>query len=632
MRSTNHTKVAVVSNIILVMLYVTHAAFASNFEFNTIALTNDPAPGTEVGSYFTSFTDVAINESNQVFFRAFLASQSIDGCDEGLWIGTTNELNLIACDGDPAPDTEDGTVYRSPGGGFPSNGIPDDLGQVGFNSLLTGIDIFHDEGIWLGAPSNVRLLAREGDEAPGVSDGAEFIGLSNALLALSNNGYAAFQAFLTGTGIDSSNDEGIWLGTQADNLSLVAREGYQAPDMADGVVFSSIDYGSSRNVNDNGEVVFRARISGTGVTFENDTGFWIGGPHNLSLALRAGDHIPSLPVGSNYERLSIPSINNTGEIAFTSWVTGVPNQWWLWAGMPDSPQLVARAGDPAPGAGVGVEFGNILYPILINSNGEVAFKSFMYGSTLSVWAGPPGELNLIARAGDQAPDALPGFNFSNIGSISINANGSVIIDSSLTGSPPTSGVWLYTKTDGLRGVVVPGQSIEVRQGDIRTVSVADSVYYTQPVTGNEDGRRSSLSDSDKLAVRIYFDDGSHGVFLAKPIATVEVSIDIKPDSEINNINLKSNGVLPVAILTTATFDAQTVKSESVQFGPAGVVDSHGRAHVKDVDYDGDMDLLFHFPIQETGIQCGDTEAGLTGLTWDGTAISGTDYINTVGCR
>jgi hypothetical protein len=111
-----------------------------------------------------------------------------------------------------------------------------------------------------------------------------------------------------------------------------------------------------------------------------------------------------------------------------------------------------------------------------------------------------------------------------------------------------------------------------------------------------------------------------------------IEIDIKPNDEANKINPRSSGLLAVAILTAGEFDALQIDPMTVQFGPAGGADAHGRAHVKDVDYDGDMDLLFHFPIQETGIQCGDTEAGLTGLTWDGTAISGTDYINTVGCR
>ena len=111
-----------------------------------------------------------------------------------------------------------------------------------------------------------------------------------------------------------------------------------------------------------------------------------------------------------------------------------------------------------------------------------------------------------------------------------------------------------------------------------------------------------------------------------------VEIDVKPYEQINSINPGSRGLLPVAVLTSGDFDALLVDPATVRFGPAGAIDTHGRAHVKDIDNDGDMDLLFHFRTRETGISCGDTEATLTGQTWDGTLISGTDSVNTVSCR
>ena len=61
--------------------------------------------------------------------------------------------------------------------------------------------------------------------------------------------------------------------------------------------------------------------------------------------------------------------------------------------------------------------------------------------------------------------------------------------------------------------------------------------------------------------------------------------------------------------------------------------SHTSAHIEDVDSDGDLDLVLHFPTQETGIVCGDTEAFLSGKTFDGTPIGGaSDTIATVGCN
>jgi hypothetical protein len=122
-----------------------------------------------------------------------------------------------------------------------------------------------------------------------------------------------------------------------------------------------------------------------------------------------------------------------------------------------------------------------------------------------------------------------------------------------------------------------------------------------------------------------------GAYEIQPAIKI-IGLDIKPDSQTNKINPRSKGVIHAAVLTSEDFDALLVDPDTVLFGPAGAAKAHTQAHVEDVDYDGDMDLLFHFKTQETGIQCGDTEATLTGNTWGGTPISGTDSVNTVGCK
>jgi len=120
-------------------------------------------------------------------------------------------------------------------------------------------------------------------------------------------------------------------------------------------------------------------------------------------------------------------------------------------------------------------------------------------------------------------------------------------------------------------------------------------------------------------------------FNAAP-AALEVSLDIKPGASPNTINPKSNGVIPVAILTTPDFDATTVDPLSVEFGPKGAFEAHGKGHIEDVNGDGKKDLVLHFRTQETGIACGDTSASLTGATFQGDQIQGSDTIKTVGCK
>ena len=115
-----------------------------------------------------------------------------------------------------------------------------------------------------------------------------------------------------------------------------------------------------------------------------------------------------------------------------------------------------------------------------------------------------------------------------------------------------------------------------------------------------------------------------------------VQIDIKPSSDPNSINCKNQKeVIPVVILTTSIFDAATVDADTVRFGTNGAQEIHkdknnkAKRHIEDADKDGDLDLVLHFKFADTGIQCGDIKAILTGKTNDNFDIAGSDSIRTV---
>jgi hypothetical protein len=120
-------------------------------------------------------------------------------------------------------------------------------------------------------------------------------------------------------------------------------------------------------------------------------------------------------------------------------------------------------------------------------------------------------------------------------------------------------------------------------------------------------------------------------FNAAP-AALEVSVDIKPGESPNTINPKNNGVIAVAILSTSDFDATTVDPLSVEFGPEGAFEAHGKGHLEDINKGGKKDLVLHFRTQDTGIACGDTSISLTGGTFNGDLIQGADSIKTAGCK
>lgn len=107
-------------------------------------------------------------------------------------------------------------------------------------------------------------------------------------------------------------------------------------------------------------------------------------------------------------------------------------------------------------------------------------------------------------------------------------------------------------------------------------------------------------------------------------------MDIKPWSDPNSINTKSNGVIPVAILTTTSFDVSTVDVNTIEFGSSKAKEVHNKGHLEDVDNDGDSDLVLHFKTQETGIQNTDTQACLAGTTSGSVLIQGCDSVRIVG--
>ncbi len=120
-------------------------------------------------------------------------------------------------------------------------------------------------------------------------------------------------------------------------------------------------------------------------------------------------------------------------------------------------------------------------------------------------------------------------------------------------------------------------------------------------------------------------DWAEPFFVTLPPIEIEVEIDIKPGSVPNSINLSSKGVVPVAVLTTDEFDASTVDPDTVFFAGASPV----RWVECDVDDDGDLDMLFHFKTQDLELEEDSPDATLTGETYGGDSIQGTDTVNIV---
>lgn len=370
-----------------------------------------------------------------------------------LTIATTCLLNPVAAGGISfQPVALSGQSAPGAPGRFFSFFYPPAIGgsgRVAFAGWLTGVTS-NDEGLWSGLPGAIQLVAREGSAAPGT---AAVFSSGWLFPRVNSSGLVAFSAAL-GAGANSSNNTGIWVGLPG-ALSLAARAGNAAPGTPAGVVFS----GGMQNwlmLNDAGQIVFRANLTGPGVDSSNDAGIWAGAPGALQLVAREGDVAPGTGgvfdlFNYQFEAYPVPVINAAGEVVFSGHYTS-GRGIWRWSG--GVLELVALTNTTAPGTGAFFEY---LFDPWMNASGKVVFKASLMGdgvdftNNAGVWAGEPGAVELVVRKGSPAPGTSGHFlvmNFSNVGLLSIDDGGDITFPSSLMDSdgaivPGGGGVWQY---------------------------------------------------------------------------------------------------------------------------------------------------------------------------------------------
>jgi hypothetical protein len=112
------------------------------------------------------------------------------------------------------------------------------------------------------------------------------------------------------------------------------------------------------------------------------------------------------------------------------------------------------------------------------------------------------------------------------------------------------------------------------------------------------------------------------------VQTMTVSIDIKPGDGPATINSKSKGKIPVAILSSPTFDAVTqVDQTSLTFGRTGSEKSLAFCSgPQDVNGDGLPDLVCYFDTSLTRFQGGDSKGVLGGKILGGSSILGSNAV------
>ena len=112
-----------------------------------------------------------------------------------------------------------------------------------------------------------------------------------------------------------------------------------------------------------------------------------------------------------------------------------------------------------------------------------------------------------------------------------------------------------------------------------------------------------------------------------------VSVDVKPGSYPNAINISSPGKVPVALYGGMDFDVSQVDISTVKLHPMDRPDAGApvlRYAYEDLNGDGYLDIIFKFKSTEIGLTSADSEVCLHGDLMDGTHFCGHDTVKVIG--
>lgn len=484
-----------------------------------VAQSGQAAPGTsgQFSQFFISADGPSapvLNDAGRVAFSATLTNSpggvtSLN--DTGIWSEGSGALSLVAREGHAAPGPA-GALFRR--AAYP---VINSAGAVAFAGLLrenvAGVTLDSNSGIWSNVGGSLQLIAREGTQAVGTPAGVDFATLIDP--ALSDAGQTAFRGTLRGTGVDTTNQAGVWAQKNG-FLEIVARAGSPAPGTAVGVNFKSFSNGLP-SINAVGNITFRAFLT---TANDTDMGVWVKRGDVVSLVVR--EKHPISGVGSEIlnELPRDPVLNAAGQTAFIASVFGIGGGHAIVVEN-DTPTIIVRKGNVDPGSLQSATFGNFS-SVLLNDDGNIAFQGLIEGTNVldhnneGIWVEKNGDIQRIAVEGMQAPGAASNTLFGSFSNLAFNNAGQVAFVASLTGSGVSEannlGIWASTPAGELRLIAQEGTPFG--GGDLSGIN---GLHFAGGSAGN-DGQRSGFNDRGELAYLATYASGANRVIVSDAAA------------------------------------------------------------------------------------------------------------------
>jgi hypothetical protein len=440
-----------------------------------------PGMPTGITAKFTGFQSATFNDTGQV---GYLGLTDVYAHRAGYWTSSSSTTEAIGVQG-----TELASLSADL---FSVNYDPslNYSGQMAFNSwVIPHGGTTQRSGIFITDGNVAEIVGYQGEPAPGTD--RTFGGISRHYPPINASGETAFSIALRNPSTGSENERGIYKGNSS-SLELVAASGMTAPGTS--ATFNNNAYTATIPLNSDGDVAFHSGLSGVGVNSLNDFGIWRTRGDSLELVAREGDMVPSEVLNGQYfTNIVMPLIDDSDQVVFRAATTGIPAVTFsnLWKSRDGELSLIASSGTPAPGTNT--SFSNLQDGFFAtNRLGQVAFQA-LAGNQRGIWAeDPSGAIRLIVKVGDSL-EIAPG-DHRTIASIDnlFSSNGSDGKSRSFNDAGQL--VFNATFTDGGEGIFVSDVAGYYladfdRDGDVDNDDLDDwrSAYTNGTALGDADG-------------------------------------------------------------------------------------------------------------------------------------------------
>jgi hypothetical protein len=484
-------------------------ASAMPTEVRPIVRSNQFAPGAGSARYLGFFPGAAVvNDQGQIAFEAVLFGAGVNiSNDHGIWLSAApgGPHSLVARFGNRPPGLPVGSRYTEY---FETLGI-NNAGAVAFVAGIEPTAQPVDTGAWTTAGGPLRLLAADGYAIPGAPAApAPTEGVRNPLM--NDAGQTTF--------ITNFDNATLWVDTPGQPLRRVVSTGDSLP----GGFNLQADFLGHGLIHSNGSVTFSARITSPGVP-STSFGIWSDASGSLQLVAREGGPLPG--AAGTIQSYNYFELSSTNLLSLDANLNDSTDSRVITVQRPDgSWRLAAQTNQPIPGTSE--RLANF-YAHSINAQGHVAFPGFLEGDLFapgptSVWAENDAGLELIAQAGQLAPGAGRAV-FRLFENIQFNDFGDLLFEAYLMDgvggvtNDNNQGIWLRTRNGRLTLVAREGSFLDTDPGPAENLQRIFALDSIQALPNLITTQRRTLTNRGEVLFSAEFYNGPSGLFLTHPV-------------------------------------------------------------------------------------------------------------------